>query len=140
MTAFINSYTSPNSLDYKISTPILKPIRGLKAQHYILKEFLSIKISITRKLWFVHVISQQFLEFWVCFRTTYDKVLAKSEKMWQYEKFQIITDFQDRWCANLDIVFLPILKCIRKCKKRRYMSVGTYWCSILYNYIGKNIS
>lgn len=52
------------------------------------------------------------------FTTTYDKVLAKSEKMWQYEKFQIITDFQDRWCANLDIVFLPIFKCIRKYKKR----------------------
>lgn len=51
------------------------------------------------------------------FTTTYDEVLAKSEKMWQYERYQIIMDFQDRIFANLDIVF-PIFKCIRKCKKR----------------------
>uniref|UniRef100_K1PMD5 Transient receptor potential cation channel subfamily M member 1 n=1 Tax=Magallana gigas TaxID=29159 RepID=K1PMD5_MAGGI len=37
------------------------------------------------------------------FTTTYDEVLAKSEKMWQYERYQIIMDFQDRIFANLDI-------------------------------------
>lgn len=130
VTAFINSYTPMNSLDYMISKPILKPIRGWKARHYILKEYQFLGYDMCT--WNHNNIKS--VEF--VFRTTYDEVLAKSEKMWQYERYQIIMDFQDRIFANLDIVF-PIFKCIRKCKKRRYKSVWKYWCSILYIYIGK---
>lgn len=81
MTAFINSYTSPNSLDYKISTPILKPIRGLKAQHYILKEFLSIYKNLNYKKAMICA----------CDITTISRVLSlfseqRTIKSWQNQK------------------------------------------------------
>lgn len=70
-----------NSLDYMTSTPILKPIRGLKAQHYILKEYLSIYKNLIYK------------KARICARdiTTISRVLSlfseqRTMKFWQNQK------------------------------------------------------
>ena len=40
-------------------------------------------------------------------RAKYEVVRTKSEKMWQYERFHIISDFQNRMCAHIHILALP---------------------------------
>ncbi|XP_078309609.1 transient receptor potential cation channel subfamily M member 8-like [Crassostrea virginica] len=42
------------------------------------------------------------------FTTKYEKVLEQSQMMWQYERFRIISDFRNRWFANLDVLLSPI--------------------------------
>ncbi|XP_078339995.1 transient receptor potential cation channel subfamily M member 8-like isoform X3 [Crassostrea virginica] len=45
------------------------------------------------------------------FTTKYEQVLEKSQIMWQYERFRIISDFRGRWFANLDVFISPITYC-----------------------------
>ena len=54
-------------------------------------------------------------------RAKYEGVRTKSEKMWQYERFHIISDFQNRMCAHLDIFAFPFILCRRTQNRKKGM-------------------
>ncbi|XP_078339991.1 transient receptor potential cation channel subfamily M member-like 2 isoform X2 [Crassostrea virginica] len=56
------------------------------------------------------------------FTTKYEAVREKSEKMWQYERFHIISDFQNRMCAHLDIFAFPFILCRRTQNRKKELS------------------